>query len=343
MKKFVIVERIMCLGLLMCACAFLTACGDDDDGSYEVSATIIETEDGDKLQVTRVGNVYYGYDDDGYINYLKWDGEEYEVSDNATKFYLDDDDDEETIQFTYNGSGYISKVTAKGIYYYDEDDGDYDSWEESASLSYDGSGHLTKISYSGKETEIYDDEEYWETWSGSITLTWSDGLLTQSVWTEECVENDGNEGGDIETYVFDYNDEQYPNAYNQYTPSCCVDYDMIFFVMAYAGLTGKGPDYLPRTVAETYYYWDDHEGEGDYESSTTYKYGFNSDGTIDYQCTSSGKSYKYFEYGDADSYSLSKALSLNIEEEETSSEKQRRHGLFRKSSKRQHNGVAIEE
>lgn len=339
MNKFVIVERIMCLGLLMCACAFLTACGDDDDGNYEVSATIIETEDGDKLQVTRVGSVYYDYDDDGYLTYLKWDGTEFEGSDNATKFYYYKEYTstayEESMQLSYNGSGYISTMTYEGTDFYDDDE--YDAFEESGSFSYDGSGHLTKVSYSGKYTSFLDGEKDSESFSGSITLTWSDNLLTKYVYTDK----DEYETY-IETYVFDYNDEQYQNAYKQYTPSCIDEY-FYFFAFAYAGLMGKGPDYLPRTVEYEYKYDDDDDDEFSPDGSTTYKYGFNSDGTIDYQCTSSGKSYKYFEYGDADSYSLSKALSLNIEEEAASSEKQRRHGLFRKSSKRQHNGVAIEE
>ena len=309
--------------------AVFTSCGGDDDGGgYGIDATIIETEDGDKLQVTRVGSTYYGYDDNGYIDYLKWEGCEYDGSSNATKFYYSDGDNEESVQLSYNGSGYISKATDKGTDYYNGDE--YDSWEESASFSYDGSGHLTKISYSGKGTEVYDGDKESYSFSGSITLTWSDGLLTTYV-------HSGNEDGEtyIENYTFDYNDGQYANAYKQHTPSSigCGD-DLLVFAFAYAGLCGKGPNYLPRTV-EYNEYWAYDDEEDEYSGSTTYKYGFNSDGTVNYQCTSSGKSYKYFEYDDADSYFTSKAPSVAIDAESTSSTTTRRHGLFGRVSKHQ--------
>ena len=326
--------KCLCLVAALATAFSLASCGDDDDDGYDVSATIIEAEDGDKLQVTRAGSIYYGYDDDGYINYLDWDGEEFEGSDNATKFYCSDDEYELTVQLSYNGSGYISKATDKGGYYYD--DGDYDSWEESASFSYDGSGHLTKISYSGKNTEVYDGDKESYSFSGTITLTWSDGLLTTYVHSEE--DSDGDT--EIETYEFDYNDGQYANAYNQHTPSSvgCGD-DLLVFAFAFAGLCGKGPDYLPRTVEYSdYEAYDDEEYE--YSGSTTYKYGFNSDGTVDYQCTSSGKSYKYFEYGNAVSYSVNKAPSLTAGTESLSTSKSRRIGLFGKVSKHQRAATA---
>ena len=310
------------------------ACSDDDDDGYDMSATIIETEDGDKLQVTRAGSIYYGYDDDGYINYLDWYGDEYEGSDNATKFYYSDGDEEESVQLSYNGSGYISNVTDKGTYYYDDDE--YYSWEEIASYSYDSSGHLTKISYSGKETDVYDGDKESYSFSGTITLTWSDGLLTTYVHSDKY--SDGET--DIETYEFDYNDGQYANAYNQHTPSSvgCGD-DLLALAFAFAGLCGKGPDYLPRTVDYSEYWaYDDEVYE--YSGSTTYKYGFNSDGTVDYECTSSGKSYKYFEYGDADSYFSSKAPSIAVDAESTSGTTTRRHGLFGRVPKHQRKAIA---
>ena len=309
--------------------AVFTSCGGDDDGGgYGIDATVIETEDGDKLQVTRAGSTYYGYDDNGYIDYLKWDGDVFDGSDNATKFYYSGSYGEESIQLSYNGSGYISKATCKISYYYDEDE--YYSDNESASFSYDGSGHLTKISYSGSAVDVYEGEKDSYSFSGSITLTWSSGLLTTYVHSHK---EDGYT--EVETYTFDYNDGQYANAYQQHTPSSigCGD-DLLVFAFAYAGLCGKGPNYLPRTVEFSDFWSYDGEDEEEYSGSTTYKYGFNSDGTVYYQCTSSGKSYKYFEYDDADSYFTSKAPSVAVDTETTSAGKKRLPGLFVRPSHR---------
>ena len=324
-------RRLFCGGawavaLMLCGTLSMltfTACSDDDDGSYDLSNTIIETEDGDKLQVTRVGSTYYGYDDDGYLNYFKWEGDEYEGSNNATKFTLpeDDEDYEMEISLSYNGSGYISKVIDKGSDYYDDDE--YDSWEESASLSYDGSGHLTKVSWSGKYTEVWDGDKDSYSSSGSITLTWSNGLLTKCVYKEDDYS---------EIYEYDYDDGLYLNAYCQHTPST-LGLDLLFEAFTYTGLCGKGPNYLPVTRTFTEVDYEDGEEDYSYTSTTTYKYGFNSDGTIDYQCLSSGKSYQYFEYANADSYASSRASG--IEEESESTDKSRRMGLFGRVSKHQ--------
>lgn len=307
--------------------AVFTSCGGDDDGGgYGIDATIIETEDGDKLQVTRAGSTYYGYDDNGYIDYLKWEGYEYDGSSNATKFYYSGSYGEESIQLSYNGSGYISKATCKISSYYDDDD--YYSDTQNASFSYDGSGHLTKISYSGSAVDMYDGEKDSYSFSGSITLTWSNGLLTTYVHSDK-------EGGDtyIETYTFDYDDGKYANAYKQHAPSSigCGD-DLLVFAFAYAGLCGKGPNYLPTTVEYTdYESWDDEEYT--YSGSTSYTYSLNSDGTIYYQRAGS-KSYTYFEYDDADSYFTSKAPSVAVDTETTSAGKKRLPGLFVRPSHR---------
>ena len=313
------------------------SCGDDDEGgSYKASATVIETTSGDKLQVTRMGKNYYDYDDDGTLDYLAVSGDEYEVSGNGTKFSISDGDYEETIQLSYNGSGYISSMTYKET---EEDDDDY-SWScsESASYSYDGSGHLTKISYSGSGTEVYDGEKDSYTYSGSIALTWSDGVITKYVHSDK--DSDGYT--EVDTYEFDYNDGQYPNAYNQFSPSSLgCGYDLLGLVFSYIGLNGKGPDYLPVTVDYTEVWVDEDGDEDNYSSSSSYKYSFNSDGTIYYQCTSKGKSYYYFNYEDFDSSSADgKAATVTTSSESLTPARTVHRSMFCKLANRRHQASA---
>lgn len=312
------------------------SCGDDDEGgSYKASATVIETTSGDKLQVTRMGKNYYGYDDDGMLDYLAVSGDEYEVSGNGTKFSISDGDYEETIQLSYNGSGYISSMTCKET---EDDDDDY-SWScsESASFSYDGSGHLTKISYSGSETEVYDGEKDSYSYSGSIALTWSDGVITKYVYSEK-----GSDGyTEVETYAFDYNDGQYPNTYNQYTPSLLYMGGLLAFTFSYIGLNGIGPDYLPVTLTESYVYYEDDGYETSGGGTSSYKYSFNSDGTIYYQCTSNGKSYYYFDYEDFGSSSADgKAATVTTSSESLTPARTVHRGMFSKLANRRHQASA---
>lgn len=327
---------------LLCAAAvptFFASCSDDDEGgSMKASATVITTSDGDKVQVTRVGDNYYGYDDDGVLNYLYWNGNEYDVSGNGTKLSLDDDYYyTETIEFSYNGSGYVSKCTQK--YSEELSDGESYSGSSTASYSYDGSGHLTKISYTGSETEVYDGDKDSLSYSGSITLTWSNGLLTKYVHYEK--ENGG--WGYTETFEFDYNDGQYPNLYNQFAPAALGWDDDIPFAFFYIGLNGKGPNYLPTTA---YWSWVEDDGDGetsDGSGSSSYKYGFNRDGTIAYQCTSEGEDewYDYFEYDDYGSASAkSNAAGVTTSSESLTPTRTAHRSMFSKLANRRHQARA---
>ena len=301
MKKF----ESLCLCLWGMISLMLVSCGGDDNGSYNVGSLLIETEDGDKLLVTSVGSLKYGYDDDGVLNYF-YDYDDYDVTDNGTTFSYTDSYGSETIKLTLNGSGYISKIVEEGTYEWRDES---ETWKETCNLSYDGSGHLTKLSASYSETYIEDDEKETYSGSGSWTLTWSNGMLTKWVYYES-----DEEWEYTDTYEYDYGSNTYANSYCQYAPAVWDESDAILAELSYIGLLGVGPTYLPSTVD----YTSVEEGDGDvdsYDGSSSYKFSFNSNGTISYQTNAKGtgkKSFTYEEY----TGSVTRAFDIEIEEEE---------------------------
>ena len=285
----------------MVSMAFVS-CGDDDDsGSYDVSTVVIETEDGDQLLVIGVGNLRYDYDSDGVLNYF-YDGYEYDVTNNGTTFTHTYDmfDGAATIQLTLNGNGYITKSVME------DNVGDEDfseTYKETCNMSYDGSGHLTKVSASYSYAYIDDEEKENYSGSGSWTLTWSDGLLTKFVISES--ESDYK---CTETYEYDYGNDTYPNTYCQYAPAVWCESDAVLAELSYIGMIGVGPTYLPSTVE----YTETEEEDGDIysdEGSNSYKFYFDSDGTIYYQTDAKGSSKYYFYYDD---YTGTSSRSFNV-------------------------------
>ena len=281
--------------LLICGLALMTcvACDDDDEiGSYNVGSMVIETESGDQLLVTSVGSLQYEYDDDGVLTYF-YDGDAFDVTNNGTTFTYTDSYGTETCQLTLNGNGYITKCVNEGTY---EGKSYSETWKETGNLSYDGSGHLTKVTGSYTSTEIWDDEKYNYSASFSWTCTWSDGLLTSAVIYEmEDDEDEGEEYEYTETFEYDYGSYDYPNAYCQFAPAIWGDPDSRFLQLSYIGMAGVGPTYLPSTVEYT-----ETEEEGgktySYDGSSSYKFSFNSDGTISYQTNAKGSNKKSFTY-----------------------------------------------
>lgn len=293
-----------CCGMVfvgMVSMAFVS-CGDDDEiGNYNVGSIVIETEDGDQLLVTGVGSLKYSYDSDGVLTYF-YDGDGFDVTNNGTTFTYTDSYGTETCQLTLNGNGYITKLVYEGNY-------EEDSWKETGNMSYDGSGHLTKISYSYSETYIEDDEKESYSGSGSWTLTWSDGLLTKFV---DSASETGYKYTD--TYEYDYGSNTYPNAYCQYAPALWRGNDAVINELSYIFMLGIGPTYLPSTVE----YTETEEEDGDtdiYDGSSSYKFSFNSDGTISYQTNAKGTSKISFTYDEYTGTS-SRAFDVISEDEE---------------------------
>lgn len=307
-------------------CVVFTSCGgdDDDDGgnsSYNADAAVLTNDDGDKLLITQVGECYYEYDDDGNLIYFDDGEDEWEVTSNPFRattsyegsYYSYDI----TMTMSTNGNGYITRVVIENQEtsdYYDE----YYSDNVTATISYDGSNQITKISYSGSGKEVNDGESWTETWSGSHTYTWSDnGKLTKIVVAESWKDSDGCSGTENDTYDFTYNNNGYTNPCRQHTPSTTGGMDEEIFALAFIGLLGVGPTYLPTYMEDEYDDYDVEEGEV-YSGSEEeyYKYGYNSDGTIYYCAISYGGSYYDYAYFSYDEYTRAAKEQQTISEEQ---------------------------
>ena len=276
----------------------LYSCSSDDDGDgggkASTSAGVLDKRTG--LRITSYGSTYDTYRvyylDDGRIDYIKQGSyEQYKFSyspNRITAYY--GSEEEEVLNIGYNGSGYISSI--KSSY---SGEGSGERWTETsnATLSYDSNGHLTKISVSGNETSTDMDtgERTTEKWTGNYTLLWRNNLLMQVVVDETEIEG-GEKETETETWVFSYDNSSYENVYCQWTPSISSIFgDGIVEMLANLGLLGTGPIMLPSSGEcheESYYNGSNHS----YDRSYTYRYGFNSDGSLS-SATVSGTTYRY--------------------------------------------------
>lgn len=318
----------------------LTSCGgDDDDSSYNSGTTVLETLEGDQYLVTMCGDYEYEYDDDGNLESF-YDGDDwYDVTTSPFQLTVNDVDKygqttETTITLSTNGSGYVTKLVNEYniISSYDRQSG-----KETANLSYDGSGQLTKISSSGSETYIddYDSEEW--SWSDTYSLTWNNNKITKIEYksTESYADGDWVDFG---TCTFDYDNNYYENTTRQYSPNIFL-YSLygVGEGLAYIGLLGLGPKYLPVGME---YEWteidtedgetDTDEGEGEYY----FTYKFNNDGTINYSAYSKNGTKYFYDYYSYDEYTATASgRSVTVREDEVKNVRRRLFHKFSRFSK----------
>ena len=156
MKKRIL-STLAILSLIF-ATNLLIACDDDDDdgGSsvYNAEATVLTTADGDKLLVTNCGSYSYEYDDEGNLNAISTDDYDFEVSTNPFKLTDSGEYQTTTVTITTNGDGYITKAVFDENY----ENRSISITQETINFSYNSSSHLTKITYSG--TEYWKDNSY---------------------------------------------------------------------------------------------------------------------------------------------------------------------------------------
>ena len=270
---------LLVMGFSMCA---FMACSEDEEeesGSGTPSASVGEVVPGSGKKLLSAGEYKFFYTADGKIKTISTNYERYEFTYSPNQIICDyeydgDGEDEEVYTVSYNEKGYISKMifTEKGS---DE----YGSWDDSYTsiLSYDSEGHLVKVTNTYLEQGVEDGESYKESGTGTVVLTWKNGLLTKY----ESI-NEWEDGSEKSTITFEYEDGKNRNIYKQF--AIMDDYGF------YLGLYGKGPDYLPVSATETYIEeYDDYKySDTDTESFT---WEFNEDGTL--HRTYDG----YFTYG----------------------------------------------
>ena len=309
------------------------SCGDDDDdvapgkGTPSSEAGLLDKSSG--LRVRSVGNYTFEYDSKGRIDYVS-EGSYfgYKFTYNPNKITGEYYGEEElSYAVGYNGNGYMSSLSYN---YSDENE------TGTATLTYDSDGHLTQVSTSYKEGKYEDGVRYYESEQGTSTMTWKNGRLTKAVAKLTWKERDGDSGTETDTWTFDYSDYALENYYNKYLQMPhpilrAFDLDDGEF-MAYVGLLGNGPKYLPSSAERVRVEYENGEEDRD-ERHYSFSYGFNNDGSLSY-CNDDGSRYSYsYDYSGADSHKAPSVMP-DQDKSEDANLKEMLRGLFRHHSNR---------
>jgi len=270
------------VALLCLAAVGFGSCGSDDDENGGSAAGYVEDQDGNAVRITGVGSYGFIYNDEGELTTVTVNGKDsYEITQNPFTITPIGNGGDPKVEYTIslNGSGYITKLVKN---YQSGNTSDGMIKVTTSTFSYNGSGHLTKYTEDYKKT-YYDERETSTSEESSVTvLEWKDNKLVTSTVTETY--EDGDE--EAETISYEYGDNEYPNLAHQLSVGCEPDVELKF--LAYIGMFGKGGDYLPVSSCELQY----AGGKVDHDDETTFSYGFNFDGTIDY-VKSGVRIYKY--------------------------------------------------
>ena len=285
------------------------ACGGDGDSDEEgghgrtpggkTPAGSINTKTG-QVRLTQVDNFRFFYDEDGRISSItEYNYPEASFSYSPNKIFLGEDGDEEAT-ISYTNAGYVSKMNEDISF---TEDGQKYSLKGTISMSYDGSGHLT--SFTGSGTEKGTENGYPYTWTTSFkaTLKWSSCLLRSIRYTMKEKDTGGGEKdytfNQEKSHTFDYDSSQaddYLNTYEQWAPSLTLVIDDVFMAMAYVGLLGKGPQYLPSASNRTSVNEENGEEKENKSYNYSHQYRFNDDGTLSVSYNNSTSSRFYYTH-----------------------------------------------
>lgn len=325
MKKYFAMMALAALSLCMFSCG-----GDDDEeggssggssgggsGSGSYKAGVLDHAP--DTRITKAGDYRFFYDEKGRLSYVTKNGySEIELSYNPNRWTDDEGNEEATA--SYNGNGYLTSL--KSNFDYTNEEGS--EWatkvtgSASVTFSYDGNGHVTGATSTSKETKK--DKEGTRTYDTNVkvTATWKSNLLTKVVISGKEIKK-SSEGSRTEswteTWSFVYDDiSDNTNKHHQYVRSVA-DWMDDFEPLAYVGIMGRGPLYLPNAATEEEVETEDGDTEKDTEDYT-FSYTFNSNESVR-SCTvkrsssySTSKTYEYLyeTIGDDDDY---KSRSFN--------------------------------
>lgn len=267
----------------------LVSCGGDDDGSSsgggDASTNVGKLDKDFNKRIKSVGNIYYYYKDNGLLDYIVNGNHRYDFTYNPnTIVETRNGKDKITYNVSYDGLGHITKFEFTKVY---EEGKNTEKFTCSTTLTYN-SEHLTNISsYSNSEVNGVKGYE-----TISTALNWKNNLL-MSVVCDETEQEEGDEKASYrETYTYSYdnaNINDYHNKHHQYTPSIVkflgdeLGDDDLARPLAYVGLLGSGPLYLPVSSEDTDEDINTNDSNPYYRKYTrNFKYGFNSDGSVNY-------------------------------------------------------------
>ncbi|MCR4922252.1 MAG: hypothetical protein K5945_11200 [Bacteroidaceae bacterium] len=291
MKKYLFMAALLCMG-----CVCLTSCGDDDDelGSGKagaVPAPTITDANGNKVQVTSIGNFSFGYDEQGKLRSFTAVNETFEIEGNKFILNSETEDWKSSINIALNGKGYISTISYKTSR--KSSDGENEVEEGKITCSYNGNGQMTGVSESSSflETDI-DNGKQVGTWSGNSTskcnITWKNENLTDCNFTSNETEKgsfieDGKKYTENEStkgegkMTFTYGSEKNPARQLPFVMCSSIFEQTIevggdIGVFAVIGLYGVGPAYLPESYT-CYRKWvETEDGEEDIDEENSSRY-----------------------------------------------------------------------
>lgn len=302
MKKYFALMALAVIGWCV------TSCGGDDGndgggggGGNPTQAGVLDHETG--LRITKAGDYQYNYDSEGRLSSVTKSyasHSDYEFTYNPNRVVFEGGDYQGSVGYT--GLGYISQIDAT----YSFVEGKGQSYEATYSgdlnikYNYDNVGHVVSMTANNNEKKEAAKGNKTRQITTTINLTWQNNRLTQAVVVEK--ENDSEDG--VETYTqtwkFNYTQEDLTQNYNKHhqwvhSVASVFEDDK---ALAYVGLLGRGPLYLPSSaVRETI---EEYEGKREVETDNyTFGYTFNTNGSVN-SCkrTKSGSTTTYnYSYG----------------------------------------------
>lgn len=271
-------------------CGGFISCGGDDGESSSGGGTVptnAGTLDHDSnKRIKSVGNCSFYYKDNGQLDYIINSSRRYDFNyDPNTIVETYNGAVKTTYNVSYNSSGFLTRIEFNKSY---SEGKNTETHSVSTTLTYGSSEHLVAIT-SNNQNEYKNVKGY-----GTLktTLNWQNNILTSVV----CDESEQEDGGVIEyyreTYTYNYDNaslNDYHNKHHQYTPSIVkfmgdeFGDDDLGRALAYVGLLGRGPLYLPISSVDL-----DEDinstSSNPYhkERNRSFSYGFNSDGSLSY-------------------------------------------------------------
>ena len=286
-SNYLLSMLLIIVGSMTC----LSSCGnDDEEGGENNPASGGNTTDGKAIagalngglgisdkpgyRIASADGYQFGYDTEGNLTSIKYDGTELiQSKDPLTITYSD-----ESNKVYFNKEGYVSKIIWR------EGEVGEEPYDGTFTYSYDSNRQLKEcvIKLSGT-----DDGEPW-TEDYNMSLTYKSGNLTSATnkWSyTEVDEGEKDSGSGIERAVFSY-DNAGDNSCRQYTGTT-VDVITSYFAeftevslppLFFLGLMGKGSVQLPTSINVS---WEDFEDEWDTGGRIfDLSYAFNAEGAI---------------------------------------------------------------
>ena len=328
--------------------ASFTACSSDDEeenGGNGGDATLDENvtpgpvpsplltdKDGNKIYVSSINNANrysFTYDENGLLT--RWGY--YAIQGSSFIVTSVDDEDEGWIAYIQtNGDGLITKI--KTEYEWKEDENNWDRETTVALYSYNEAKQLVSMSVKNYSEGVDEGDKGGCDATGTLTNTWTNGNLTQSVFINH-EEEWWYEGGKKEvetddrniTRTFSYGDQVNPL---KQVPVCLEDlatgFDSYWEPLCLLGLFGVGPEYMPTSESykrvvksvSTEEDVDDYSYEESHSNNFTFT--FNSNGTINTEThnnTSSGYQYQStytWRYGLGNRAAVAKQAEIPMQE-----------------------------